>query len=60
LQDAKNIKHSQFEFVALYGFTNVSGGISDRCLIAGFEIIGISIGTTEVVDNQLLTMISWS
>jgi hypothetical protein len=53
----KNIKNFSIWVCRTYGFTNVSGGISDRCHIAGF-VIGISIGTTEVVDNQLLiTMI---
>jgi DHA1 family bicyclomycin/chloramphenicol resistance-like MFS transporter len=58
-QCKKNIEISQFEFVS-HGPFDVCGGIGNRCLIAGSDII-ITIGTTEVVDNQLpLTMIfSW-
>jgi DHA1 family bicyclomycin/chloramphenicol resistance-like MFS transporter len=41
-----------------YGLLDVCGGIGDRCLLPALDIIGVTIGTTEVVDNQLLiTMI---
>jgi DHA1 family bicyclomycin/chloramphenicol resistance-like MFS transporter len=57
LPDAKKYPDSQFEFVALWRPTSVVALAIDA-LLPALDIIGITIGTTEVVDNQLLiTMI---
>lgn len=54
----KNIKTSQFEFVALMASLMSVVALAIDALLPALDIIGISIGTTEVVDNQLLiTMI---
>ncbi|WP_339919289.1 multidrug effflux MFS transporter [uncultured Flavobacterium sp.] len=53
-----NIRTSQFEFVALMASLMSVVALAIDALLPALEIIGISIGTTEVVDNQLLiTMI---
>ena len=54
----KNIQTSQFEFVALMASLMSVVALAIDALLPALDIIGISIGTTEVVDNQLLiTMI---
>ncbi|CAM2873086.1 multidrug effflux MFS transporter [Flavobacterium frigoris] len=54
----KNIQTSQFEFVALMASLMSVVALAIDALLPALEIIGISIGTTAVVDNQLLiTMI---
>jgi DHA1 family bicyclomycin/chloramphenicol resistance-like MFS transporter len=54
----KNIR-LQFEFVA-YGVLSVVALAIDA-LLPALDIIGITIGTTEVVDNQYSSlMIFWS
>ncbi|EIA09949.1 hypothetical protein HJ01_00631 [Flavobacterium frigoris PS1] len=54
----KKIKTSQFEFVALMASLMSVVALAIDALLPALEIIGISIGTTNVVDNQLLiTMI---
>jgi DHA1 family bicyclomycin/chloramphenicol resistance-like MFS transporter len=55
-QCKKNIR-LQFEFVALMALMSVVALAIDA-LLPALDIIGVTIGTTEVVDNQLLiTMI---
>jgi DHA1 family bicyclomycin/chloramphenicol resistance-like MFS transporter len=54
----KNIQTSQFEFVALMASLMSVVALAIDALLPALDIIGITIGTTEVVDNQLLiTMI---
>lgn len=54
----KNISTSQFEFVALMASLMSVVALAIDALLPALEIIGITIGTTNVVDNQLLiTMI---
>lgn len=54
----KNIRTSQFEFVALMASLMSVVALAIDALLPALEIIGITIGTTNVVDNQLLiTMI---
>jgi len=54
----KNSKTSQFEFVALMASLMSVVALAIDALLPALEIIGITIGTTNVVDNQLLiTMI---
>jgi len=54
----KKSKASQFEFVALMASLMSVVALSVDALLPALDIIGITIGTTEVVDNQLLiTMI---
>lgn len=54
----KNIKTSQFEFVALMASLMSVVALAIDALLPALDIIGITIGTTNVVDNQLLiTMI---
>lgn len=54
----KNSSTSQFEFVALMASLMSVVALAIDALLPALEIIGITIGTTEVVDNQLLiTMI---
>jgi DHA1 family bicyclomycin/chloramphenicol resistance-like MFS transporter len=54
----KNIKTSQFEFVALMASLMSVVALAIDALLPALQIIGVSIGTTNVVDNQLLiTMI---
>jgi DHA1 family bicyclomycin/chloramphenicol resistance-like MFS transporter len=56
LPNAKNIETSQFEFVALMASLMSVVALIDALLPAGYY--WVTIGTTEVVDNQLLiTMI---
>jgi DHA1 family bicyclomycin/chloramphenicol resistance-like MFS transporter len=45
----------QFEFVALMASLSVALAID--ALLPALDIIGITIGTTEVVDKPLITMI---
>jgi DHA1 family bicyclomycin/chloramphenicol resistance-like MFS transporter len=54
----KNIRTSQFEFVALMASLMSVVALAIDALLPALEIIGITIGTENVVDNQLLiTMI---
>ena len=54
----KNQPTSQFEFVALMASLMSVVALSIDALLPALDIIGIDIGTTNVVDNQLLiTMI---
>jgi DHA1 family bicyclomycin/chloramphenicol resistance-like MFS transporter len=54
----KNIQTSQFEFVALMASLMSVVALAIDALLPALDIIGVTIGTTEVVDNQLLiTMI---
>ncbi|WP_026707955.1 multidrug effflux MFS transporter [Flavobacterium frigidarium] len=54
----KNIRSSQFEFVALMASLMSVVALAIDALLPALDIIGIDIGTTNVVDNQLLiTMI---
>lgn len=54
----KNIRSSQFEFVALMASLMSVVALAIDALLPALEIIGITIGTANVVDNQLLiTMI---
>jgi DHA1 family bicyclomycin/chloramphenicol resistance-like MFS transporter len=54
----KNLRTSQFEFVALMASLMSVVALSIDALLPALDIIGITIGTTEIVDNQLLiTMI---
>jgi DHA1 family bicyclomycin/chloramphenicol resistance-like MFS transporter len=54
----KNIETSQFEFVALMASLMSVVALAIDALLPALDIIGVTIGTTEVVDNQLLiTMI---
>ena len=49
---------SQFEFVALMASLMSVVALSIDALLPALDVIGIDIGTTNVVDNQLLiTMI---
>lgn len=53
-----NIRTSQFEFVALMASLMSVVALAIDALLPALDIIGVSIGTTDVVDNQLLiTMI---
>jgi len=53
-----NIRTSQFEFVALMASLMSVVALAIDALLPALEIIGVTIGTTNVVDNQLLiTMI---
>lgn len=53
-----NIRTSQFEFVALMASLMSVVALAIDALLPALDIIGLSIGTTDVVDNQLLiTMI---
>lgn len=54
----KNTRTSQFEFVALMASLMSVVALAIDALLPALDIIGITIGTTNVVDNQLLiTMI---
>ncbi|HEY4617871.1 MAG TPA: multidrug effflux MFS transporter [Flavobacterium sp.] len=54
----RNIRTSQFEFVALMASLMSVVALAIDALLPALEIIGITIGTINVVDNQLLiTMI---
>lgn len=54
----KNIRSSQFEFVALMASLMSVVALAIDALLPALDIIGIDIGTTNLVDNQLLiTMI---
>jgi DHA1 family bicyclomycin/chloramphenicol resistance-like MFS transporter len=53
LPNAKKISDFQFEFVALMALMSVVALAIDA-LLPALDIIGVTIGTTEVVDNQLL------
>ena len=54
----KNIRSSQFEFVALMASLMSVVALAIDALLPALDIIGIDIGTINVVDNQLLiTMI---
>ncbi|TXD94122.1 multidrug effflux MFS transporter [Gillisia hiemivivida] len=54
----KNIRTSQFEFVALMASLMSVVALAIDALLPALDIIGISIGTVKIVDNQLLiTMI---
>lgn len=54
----KNIRSSQFEFVALMASLMSVVALAIDALLPALDIIGIDISTTNVVDNQLLiTMI---
>lgn len=54
----KNIQTSQFEFVALMASLMSVVALAIDALLPALDIIGITIGTEEIVDNQLLiTMI---
>ncbi|MBC5839339.1 multidrug effflux MFS transporter [Flavobacterium muglaense] len=54
----KNTRTSQFEFVALMASLMSVVALAIDALLPALDSIGISIGTTNVVDNQLLiTMI---
>jgi DHA1 family bicyclomycin/chloramphenicol resistance-like MFS transporter len=54
----KNIQTSQLEFVALMASLMSVVALAIDALLPALDIIGITIGTTEIVDNQLLiTMI---
>jgi DHA1 family bicyclomycin/chloramphenicol resistance-like MFS transporter len=56
LPDAKKYPDFQFEFVALMASLSVVALAIDA-LLPALDIIGITIGTTEVVDKPLITMI---
>ncbi|WP_026838615.1 multidrug effflux MFS transporter [Gillisia sp. JM1] len=54
----KNPRTTQFEFVALMASLMSVVALAIDALLPALDIIGISIGTVEIVDNQLLiTMI---
>jgi len=54
----KNLRTSQFEFVALMASLMSVVALAIDALLPALDIIGISIGTVDIVDNQLLiTMI---
>jgi DHA1 family bicyclomycin/chloramphenicol resistance-like MFS transporter len=54
----KDIETSQFEFVALMASLMSVVALAIDALLPALDIIGITIGTEEIVDNQLLiTMI---
>lgn len=54
----KNLRTSQFEFVALMASLMSVVALAIDALLPALDIIGISIGTVKIVDNQLLiTMI---
>jgi len=54
----KNLRNSQFEFVALMASLMSVVALAIDALLPALDIIGITIGTVEIVDNQLLiTMI---
>jgi DHA1 family bicyclomycin/chloramphenicol resistance-like MFS transporter len=54
----KNLRTSQFEFVALMASLMSVVALAIDALLPALDIIGITIGTKEIVDNQLLiTMI---
>jgi DHA1 family bicyclomycin/chloramphenicol resistance-like MFS transporter len=58
LPNAKKISRLQFEFVALMASLMSVVALAIDALLPALDIIGVTIGTTEVVDNQLLiTMI---
>jgi DHA1 family bicyclomycin/chloramphenicol resistance-like MFS transporter len=54
----KKYRDFQFEFVALMASLMSVVALAIDALLPALDIIGVTIGTTEVVDNQLLiTMI---
>jgi DHA1 family bicyclomycin/chloramphenicol resistance-like MFS transporter len=57
LPNAKKISRLQFEFVALMASLMSVVALAIDALLPALDIIGVTIGTTEVVDNQLLIMI---
>jgi DHA1 family bicyclomycin/chloramphenicol resistance-like MFS transporter len=53
----QKISRLQFEFVALMASLMSVVALAIDALLPALDIIGVTIGTTEVVDNQLITMI---
>jgi DHA1 family bicyclomycin/chloramphenicol resistance-like MFS transporter len=53
LPNAKKISRLQFEFVALMASLMSVVALAIDALLPALDIIGVTIGTTEVVDYQL-------